>query len=79
MPDFMRPPGAAGRGPKAGPAQRPLWERRSKGVCAVFAAGRKRSLADFATTMGRREAPCEHFCEAKISAQAEFISAEHVK
>ena len=29
--------------------------------------------------MGRREAPYEHFCEAKISAQAEFISAEHVK
>ena len=46
-------------------------------MCAVFAAGRKRSLADFATTMGRREAPYEHFCEAKISAQAEFISAEH--
>ncbi len=29
--------------------------------------------------MGRREAPSEHFCGAKISAQAEFTSAEHLK
>ena len=43
--------------PKRAQRGGPLWERRSKGTGAVFAARRKRSPADFATTMGRREAP----------------------
>ena len=71
---------AAARGPTKGTQSGsttagPLWERRSKEACAVFAVRRKRSLAEFATTMERRKGPskyvkyrsCANFGSLRIS------------